>query len=201
MLCAQSNLLPEKTTVSSDNTTNTNVTTNNTSNEKDDTLVYAGVIIILMLFAMFLLFLEIAIIPGFGIAGISGIILLLISLGLSFWKLSKGMAMAVTVIALIGVVLLICFVIWVLPETKLGNKFILKDTSNSVSDNTEFEVDGLSKYLGLEGVALSNLRPSGLVKILDERVDIVSDGSFIEKGTKVKVIKTSSGKIVVTPLE
>jgi membrane-bound serine protease (ClpP class) len=203
IVSAQSNLLPEKNQSVSESintSTSNDVVTNNTSSgEEKDTLAWAAVIIAIMLFGMFLLALEIAVIPGFGVAGVSGIILIVLALALSFWKLSNTMAIAVTVISLVGVIILIWFLVSVLPNTRFFKKFTLSE--NSIPDNSEYDVDPLSKYIGLEGVAVSNLRPSGMIKILDERIDIVSDGTFIEKGTKVKVIKTGSGKIVARTLE
>lgn len=202
---AQSNLLPEKNTTSSDNSTNTSLsfpaTSSNSSSgtseaKEDKTLAWALTCVGIMLFALFLLFLEIAIIPGFGIAGVSGIILLAISLGLAFWKLTTAWAVGVTVFAVIGVGVLIYFMVEVLPQTKLGKKFILSETAPAPEDISA--VDNTTRFLGAEGVAISNLRPSGIAKIADERVDVITDGDFIEKGTKIKVIKTTAGRVIVS---
>ena len=51
--------------------------------------------------------------------------------------------------------------------------------------------------LGVEGKAFTDLRPSGTALINDERVDVVSEGSFISKGTKVKVVKVEGSRVVV----
>ena len=199
---AQSNLLPEKTTVNTDNSGSISTSSNTASGDnsvqvkEDKTLAWALSCVGIMLFALFLLFLEIAIIPGFGIAGVSGIILLVISLGLAFWKLSTTWAIGVTVLAVIGVGLLIYFMVEVLPQTKLGKKFILSETAPAPEDISA--VDNTTRFLGEEGVAVSNLRPSGIAKIADERVDVITDGDFIEKGTKIKVIKTTAGRVIVS---
>ena len=202
---AQSNLLPEKGATNSENTTNTSLPSSNDSSntssvssevKSDNTLAWALSCVGIMLFALFLLFLEIAIIPGFGIAGVSGIILLVISLALAFWKLSKAWAIGVTFFAVIGVGFLIFFMVEILPKTKLGKKFILSETSPAPEDISA--VDNTARYLGAEGVAISNLRPSGIAKIADERVDVITDGDFIEKGTKIKVIKTTAGRVIVS---
>jgi len=44
---------------------------------------------------------------------------------------------------------------------------------------------------------LSKLRPAGTIKLNGERVDAVSEGSFINKGQKVKVISVSGSRVVV----
>src|SRR5699024_12488280 len=53
------------------------------------------------------------------------------------------------------------------------------------------------ELIGLEGVALTGLRPSGMVELEDERVDVVSEGSFIDRGERVKVVKVEGMRIVV----
>ena len=51
--------------------------------------------------------------------------------------------------------------------------------------------------LGVEGITLTILRPSGTAIINDERIDVVSEGGFIPKNTKVKVVKVEGARIVV----
>ena len=51
--------------------------------------------------------------------------------------------------------------------------------------------------IGDEGEALSTLRPAGIAIINNERVDVVSDSSWIEKGSKIKVIDIQKGHIEV----
>lgn len=206
---AQSNLLPEKTDViSTENSAEKPVET--TSNQIPVASSSAGaaktageephsweaIIAVLMLTALFLLFLEIAIIPGFGVCGITGIVLLVGSIGLAFWKLSMDMAVIVTVAAVVGVMLLIAFMIWVLPQTRLGRKFVLQDTAP-----VNLDEPALNRFIAAEGVAVSNLRPSGIAKIADERVDVITEGDFVEKGTRIKVIKVTANRVIVAPIE
>lgn len=202
---AQSQFLPEKTTeVSDNNTSNSSVIPDNvatdtnsaTDNQADNSWGY--LVIALLLTSLILLFLEIAVIPGFGICGISGIILLLVALGLAYYKLSSTMAIVATVVAVVGVMILIAFMIWVFPHTSLGRRFVLSETA-PVDENEDS--DSYSRFLGAEGVATSYLRPSGIARIADERVDVITDGDFVEKGTKIKVIKVSGNCVIVAPVE
>jgi membrane-bound serine protease (ClpP class) len=55
--------------------------------------------------------------------------------------------------------------------------------------------------LGQEGQALTTLRPAGTAVFGDRRVDVVTDGKFVEAGRKVKVIKVSGTIVVVEPIE
>ncbi len=192
------NLLQEKTTLASDSESVVYSTTNKDSKEYD-TFTWASIIVSIMLVGLFLLFLEIAIIPGVGITGVSGTILLIVSLGMAFWKLNKVWAVGVTVTACIGVVALVLFMFFGLPHTRLGKKFILSQSAPNPEEISA--VDDTSKFIGAVGIAVSNLRPSGIAKIEGERLTVITEGDFIEKNTKIKVIKSTAGQIIVTSLE
>ena len=57
------------------------------------------------------------------------------------------------------------------------------------------------ELLGMEGVTLSLLRPAGQADIGGRRVDVVTEGEFIPKGVRVKVIKVEGFRIVVERVE
>lgn len=211
---AQSTLLPEKTTEApADNTSDNSVTsapvpvdaTASTTTQgvtvadNQDTVSWGYLIAALIFVALLLLFLEIAVIPGFGVCGISGIILLIGGLALAYCKLSMNMAVIATVVAVAGVMLLIAFVIWVFPHTGMGRRFVLSETAPVADENEDRNC--LNRFLGAEGVATSYLRPSGIAKIADERVDVITEGDFVEKGTKIKVIKVTANRVIVAPIE
>jgi membrane-bound serine protease (ClpP class) len=56
---------------------------------------------------------------------------------------------------------------------------------------------GLEDMVGQEGLADTDLHPSGWVTIENERIFVVSDGTFIEDGEKVKIIKVDGNRVVV----
>ncbi|PLT30961.1 NfeD family protein [Peribacillus deserti] len=80
-------------------------------------------------------------------------------------------------------------------KMKMLNKIILKDSTATekgyVSNKNRIDL------IGREGAALTPLRPSGIALIDHERLDVVTEGSFIAKDTKVKVIKAEGARIVV----
>lgn len=55
--------------------------------------------------------------------------------------------------------------------------------------------------VGMEGKALSVLRPAGIALIGDERLDVVSEGGYIEKGSSLKVIHVSGARVVVRKVD
>lgn len=55
----------------------------------------------------------------------------------------------------------------------------------------------LAAYLGQEGRALTDLRPTGMAKIVGKRVDVVSRGEYIEKDAELVVLAVTGNQIVV----
>ena len=153
----------------------------------------------LLLGGFLFLFLEVAIIPGFGIAGIIGIAFLVVAIILAFINLSMNMAIAATVAAVLGLILLLMWFMYIFPHTRLGKNFVLQ--ADSSTENGFVAVRDLSEFIGKEGVAASMLRPSGVAKIDGERIDVITDCEYLEKGTKIRVIKAKSGRIIVAPIE
>ncbi|MBX9973085.1 nodulation protein NfeD [Cytobacillus firmus] len=131
--------------------------------------------------------------PG-GIAGIAGIAAVLGSL---FLAADNAAHMGMSILIAMGVsVLASILMIKVFgKKMKFFKKIILTDSTNTekgyISNKSRLEL------IGLEGYALTSLRPSGTVVIGDERIDVVSEGGFILKGAKVKVVKAEGSRIVV----
>jgi len=159
-----------------------------------------GLTVVMLLLGGFLfMFLEIAVIPGFGVTGILGILLLGGGLTTAFMKLSMPMALTATFMAIVGVILLLLWFFLVFPKTSMGKQFILQ--ADASSKDGFVAVDDNSAYIGKQGVTVTMLRPSGIAKIDGERVDVMTDGEFVEKGVKVKVTKTRQNTVIVTPVE
>lgn len=55
-------------------------------------------------------------------------------------------------------------------------------------------------WLGKRGTAASPLRPAGIADIQGERVDVVSDGEFVEAGEPITVVRVEGNRIVVRRL-
>ncbi len=166
-------------------------------------LQLASIIEILMfIIGVTLIILEIFVIPGFGIAGISGIVLVFISLFLSLvggdpfldFEMVSNAIIQLSV-SLVAAVILIFILAKFLPKTTIFNKFVLaveeKKDAGFVSHSTSDEL------VGKEGVAITTLRPAGTAKIDGNRVDVVSESEYIEKGQKIKVIAVEGIRVVV----
>ncbi|MGM0498673.1 MAG: NfeD family protein [Bacillota bacterium] len=147
-------------------------------------------IVILFIVGIILILAEIFIIPGFGIAGISGITAVLSSLFFIF----PNSTIAINVFLAVVVFTLI---IGVFMVRNFGSSRFWKKISLNNSSENYFSSTSKKDYLDQEGETLSKLRPAGTIKLNGERVDAVSEGSFISKGQKVKVISVSGSRVVV----
>lgn len=167
-------------------------------------LALASIIdIVLFIVGLVLIALEIFVIPGFGVAGISGILMVIISLFLALTGTSLpyidssiiSIALIQLSVSLVGALLLIFILAKFLPKTIIFNRLVL---SYAEKTNKGFvSADKISKIMGKEGVALTILRPAGIAEIDGKRIDVVTEGSFIEKGKKIIVISSEGIKVVV----
>lgn len=192
-------LLPEKTTSETARPEMKVSTADSVVASQEADIPWGFIVLMLMLSGFFFLFLEIAIIPGFGITGIIGILLLLGGLISAYLKLSTAMAILATVSGIAGVILLMLWFFFIFPHTRLGKQFVLQGDSGS--EEGYLAVEDNQRYLGREGITATMLRPSGIARIDGERLDVITDGQFVEKGVAVKVVKTGAGRIIVSPVE
>ena len=161
--------------------------------------------IIMFVAGIILLFLEIFVIPGFGITGISGIILVLASIflsltgGLPFFDFNViGGAIIQLSIALVGAFILILLLAKFLPKSKTFNRLVLAEEENA--DKGFVSYPSAKELVGAEGIAITDLRPAGSAEINNQRYDVVADWQYIERGKKIKVIRVEGIKVVVTQI-
>ena len=135
--------------------------------------------------------------PTVGIFAGVGIAAILYSLILAMGGDINAMYMMAA--ALVVSVVIFALIIKKLPTSRLWNKLVLKNASTS----TEGYVSTIdySPYLGKEGIALSELRPSGTADIDGSPVDVISEGSFIVKGSKIRVVKVEGVRIIVRKID
>jgi membrane-bound serine protease (ClpP class) len=159
--------------------------------------------ILMFIGGVILLLVEIFVLPGFGVAGISGIILIFLSIFLSLIGSgpfitfeSISMAIIQLAFAIIAALVLIFLLAKYLPKSSLFNRLVLSDSEKAeegfVSVNEE------QSLLGKSGVAVTILRPVGIAEIDGKRVEVVSDGEFIQPGTEIKVIKVEGMRVLVS---
>ncbi|MCF0155231.1 MAG: NfeD family protein [Veillonella sp.] len=147
----------------------------------------------LMIGGLVLLGLE-TLVPG-GIVGFIGYLLFVWGL---YGFVGGGMVGCAWVLGLSLVLgLLALWVINQFPQSWLGRRLTLTKQSTTEAGYVSNEIH--TDLQGKEGIAQSPLRPSGLVRIGDDFVDVVTDGEYIEKGQAVVVHKVVGSRIIVRP--
>ena len=138
--------------------------------------------------------------PGFGIAGTIGIISLLVGIVIASQVVTLPVLLGMIVIVLL---LIAGLLIWAYRSAVKGGRIsktlLLNSRLDSEQGYTSFRNE--EELLGMEGVTLSLLRPAGQADIGGRRVDVVTEGEFIPKGVRVKVIKVEGFRIVVERVE
>ena len=149
------------------------------------------ILIILLLIALgiILLLLEFAVIPGFTIFGVGGIVLLVYSVYLAFVHYGT-FAGIVTVVFLITFIPVLFFKFL---KSKAGKKMQLDSKITSVVDVLEKE----HFKVGDQGKAISRLAPIGKVEINNHIVEGKSTGEFIDDGATVEVVSLQDNKLIV----
>jgi membrane-bound serine protease (ClpP class) len=169
--------------------------------------------IILFMLGLGLLAVEIFLIPGFGFIGISGIALIAFSLILSMqdfiiprfdweWRLMGRNAMVVSV-GLLAAITGIAVIALLGPKTKMFDRLTLKtQIDQTASEGGGWREDGgvesdYKRLLGRTGRAVTVLRPVGKAEIEGETFQVEADGSFVNPGGEVKVVKVHGNTINV----
>lgn len=138
-------------------------------------------------------------IPGFGVAGISGIVLELAAIVLVYLSHGAVAALLATaiILAVLGVAVTLC-----LRSAAKGrlsrSKIVLHDTESNESGYSAS--DDMGVFLGKEGVATTVLRPAGMAEFDGVKLNVVSDGEFLQKGCRVRIVKTEGARVLVKPV-
>lgn len=163
--------------------------------------------ILIFVIGLLLLALEIFVIPGFGIAGVSGLVFifagltmgLLNNIDFNFEGVMPADATRAGFTVLIGLTLGFGLIIWL--SEKVGSKGMLKKMALHTDLEKAFSSPKLTDLVGREGTAATVLRPSGKVIIDGEMYDGVSESGFIERGKPVWVIRFESAQVYVVDKE
>ena len=165
--------------------------------------------ILVFIVGVILVALEIFVIPGFGVAGISGVLLIFVSLVLSlinnvnfdFENVEiKGVSTAVTtvVVGIFGGFVISLYLSSKVFGAKSGPfKNMALKTVQNVSDGYVSVEISLFELKGKQGIAQTVLRPAGKVLIDGEMYDAVAENGFIEKGEKILVTKVEATQLYV----
>jgi membrane-bound ClpP family serine protease len=166
--------------------------------------------IALFVLGLILLGVEIFILPGFGITGISGVLLILAGVGLATMEKAPSSTEEWTTFAiqlmkygmsLIAAGIVVALVARYLPKIPYANRLMLAPPSENQGPDAELPplpgAEQAAALLGQVGTATSMLRPAGMARFGDQYVDVVTEGDFIEPGTPIQVVEVEGTRVVV----
>lgn len=157
--------------------------------------------LLLIAIGLLLLAVEIFVIPGFGVVGALGIVVLLGGLALSLVGAGATTEVMIAAVSRIVMALLVALLAGLLllrffPRLPFANRLVLDaDLGSGPSHGSAPESD--QRWLGRQGRAASVLRPAGIAEFDHERVDVVAEGVMIEAGETIEVIRVDGNRIVV----
>lgn len=157
--------------------------------------------LLLVSLGVLLIALEVFVLPGLTLAGVAGVIALVAGLGMALVGAGATASMIIGALGRVAMSLLIAIVaafafLRLLPRLPFGRRLVLA-TGMRADLGYLSAPDSDYRWLERTGTALSPLRPAGYAEIDGVRVDVVSDGGFIDAGTAIEVSRVDSNRIVV----
>jgi membrane-bound serine protease (ClpP class) len=159
----------------------------------EEVLLFAG--------GLALVALEAFALPGFGLAGVAGIVMLAGGLALTLVGAGATVSVIISALGRVAASLLLALaaalaLLKVLPRLPFGRRLVL-GTDMPAGRGYASPPERDRSFLGRTGIALSPLRPAGIADIDGARVDVVSDGSFIDAGADILVTQVDGNRVVV----
>ncbi|MEN8211863.1 MAG: NfeD family protein [Thermodesulfobacteriota bacterium] len=131
-------------------------------------------------------------IPSLGVLTVIAFAVLSYSLYIVFTSISTTAGVVFTGLDIILVPVIIVLGIKILAKSPLALKRELSKQNGVVSQKEKLEA-----YINMKGKAVTDLRPAGMAQINSQRVDVVTDGEYIEVDTPVIVTGVAGNRIIV----
>ena len=158
---------------------------------------------------------EVFVIPGFGVAGILGLVLLVSGFVTSMGELPQGNnwdvgyfeePFQIFVFSLIGTMVAAAILAKYLPKSRFGSWLVLhRDLSEDSSQTETHEMDGSALEIlidiGAQGVTQTPLRLSGKARFNGMTFDVISRDEYLEAKRRVEVVEASGSRIVVVAVD
>lgn len=148
----------------------------------------AVIIVTVLVLGLVLLFAEVAIVPGFGVAGVLGVLALGAGAVAAWTELGPfwgGVTLAFSLVAA-GAML-----IW-LPKSRAARRMVLEHSQAEATSQED-----RSALVGRRGITVTPLRPIGRVRFGREEVDVMTEGEYIDMNQEVEVVTVEGPRVVV----
>ena len=133
------------------------------------------------------------VLPGFSVPGVGGIICLIAGVFLLADSVREGVFITVIVLAVLGIIMAV--ILWLLSKGKFRSPLILEEEQKKTEGY--ISSSDLKYLLGKRGIAVTDLRPTGVGQIEGISFDVISEGNYISRGSKIEIIKVEGSKLIV----
>ena len=146
---------------------------------------------------------EVFVLPGFGVAGVVGTLAIVASMVLAMMGARPTTGDVAQALAVLGASLFITMIViyaWLrhLPNSGRFSGLLLR---GSVHKSQGFvSAPNRGDLIGVDGVAVTDLRPSGTARVGQERIDVVTEGEFVPQGSRIQVVQSDGYRHVVRAL-
>lgn len=163
--------------------------------------------VLLFILGLVLIAVEIFVIPGIGVPGIAGLLLVIVSLVLVTLEkmpetsqdwVNLGSTLTMFALSMAAALAGAFMLAWYLPSIPYANRLILAppvddaETADGAGSGSSY-----AGLLGAMGVAATPLRPAGKVQFGEDFLDVVAEGDYVNAGSRVQVIEIEGNRIVV----
>lgn len=149
----------------------------------------------ILLIAGVLLLIAEMFMPGFGIAGGTGIVLIIIGIFMTARTPFEAFILFVILIAIVTALMMI--ILRSAKKGQIARKLILHQSASREKGFSTTK--DLSHLVGQTGVAITPLRPAGIGLFDGTRIDVVTEGGFIDKDSPIQITQVHGHRIIVIP--
>ena len=148
-----------------------------------------SIVILLVLLGLVLVIIEVIFIPGTTLVGAAGFVSMIIGIIFSFkyFGAETGWLTLAGSTAVSGIFLYLSF------RTNVWKRFALKDSNDSRVN----EIEVTKFVVGMEGIALSALRPVGNGEFGGNVAEVRTNGEYIGAAESIRIIKVNPNQIIV----
>lgn len=141
-----------------------------------------------------------AFMPGFGLPGISGIVMEVVAITLTWMHHGPVAALGLTVIVLALIAIAISASLRSATRGKISRSKLILHQRESNEEGYRAQED-MKVFLGREGTATTVLRPTGMATFDGVKLNVVSEGVFVPANSRVRIVRVEGSRIVVEVME
>ena len=150
------------------------------------------IIISLLTIGLGLIIIELVFIPGTTVVGLLGLIFSIVGIVISYRHFGNDIGFYI----LLGTLVTTLGGLFYSFRSGAWTRFSLKSSIDSKVNEGMFKI----LNVGDEGTTRSSLRPMGTAEFANQNYEVRSTGSFLDSGTRVKIIQIQSNQIIVEPI-